>query len=45
MGDAMAAAIGALATLTEIPDGGHYMMADDPEAFADVVLALTDRLD
>lgn len=31
-------------TLTEIPGGGHYMMADDPEAFEAAVLAVVDRL-
>lgn len=45
LGAAVAAAVGPAAVLTEIADGGHYMMADDPEAFADAVMALIGRLE
>jgi pimeloyl-ACP methyl ester carboxylesterase len=44
MGTALRSAIGPQASLTEVPGGGHYMMADAPDAFADVVLGLVDGL-
>lgn len=44
LGEAVVAALPAGAELTEIADGGHYMMADDPDGFADVVTELVDAL-
>jgi pimeloyl-ACP methyl ester carboxylesterase len=44
LGTAVAEALPTGAALTEVEGGGHYMMADDPEVFADVVFALVDAL-
>ncbi len=44
LGTAVVEALPDGAQLTEIEGGGHYMMADDPDAFADSVFALVDEL-
>jgi pimeloyl-ACP methyl ester carboxylesterase len=44
LGTAVVDALPPGAVLTEVAGGGHYMMADDPDAFADAVFALVDPL-
>jgi pimeloyl-ACP methyl ester carboxylesterase len=44
LGEAIVAALPPGATLHEFAGGGHYMMADDPEGFAEVVRVLVGGL-
>jgi pimeloyl-ACP methyl ester carboxylesterase len=44
LGAAMIGTLPAGAALTEMPDAGHYMMTDDPEAFRDAVMRVVDQM-
>lgn len=44
LGVAVVEALGGPSTLTELPGGGHYPMADDPDGFERAVLDLVDGL-